>query len=195
MRKEKAFWGMGKGARFLQGSLVSSPLIYSQVLNKRKLLSIIIITHPVNETLTTPNLTGFDFPRRAARSPFIFPPIYLFPTVSTRSPPFSRNKNHHKRRSLLLTFPRHATLIARPLTALPKSTPGLLDQTRMTDAAILGPVVLLSRTVSANHAISVFVRMVALRVVALVAGEDFGAATEAEPAVGFAVVGTAAVPG
>ena len=65
----------------------------------------------------------------------------------------------------------------------------------MTYTAVLGPIVLLSRTVSANHAVSVFVRMVAVRVVALVAGEDFGAATEAEPAVGFAVVGTAAVPG
>ena len=65
----------------------------------------------------------------------------------------------------------------------------------MTDAAILGPVVLLSRAVSANHAVGVFVWMIAFRVVALVAGEDFGAATEAEPAVGFAVVGAAAVPG
>ena len=65
----------------------------------------------------------------------------------------------------------------------------------MTDAAVLGPIILLSRTVSANHAVGVFVGMIAVRVVALVAGEDFGTATEAEPAVGFAVVGTAAVPG
>ena len=65
----------------------------------------------------------------------------------------------------------------------------------MTDAAVLGPIVLLPRAVPANHAVGVFVRVVASRVVALVAGEDFGTAAEAEPAVGFAVVGAAAVPG
>ena len=65
----------------------------------------------------------------------------------------------------------------------------------MTHATVLRPIILLSRTVSANHAVGVLVRMVAVRVVALVAGEHFGAAAEAEPAVGFAVVGAAAAPG
>ena len=168
-------------------------LLYSQILNKRKLLPI-ITAQPVNEAMTTPNLPGFDFPRGTTRSPLIFPRIYWCRRISTCSPFFSQTKTLKYERSGL-TFPRHATLIARPLTAFPKPTPGLLDQTRMTDAAVLGPIILLPRAVSANHAVGMFVRMVAVRVMALVAGEDFGAAAEAEPAVGFAVVGAAAVPG
>lgn len=65
----------------------------------------------------------------------------------------------------------------------------------MTDGTILGSIILLSRTVSADHAIGMFVRMIAFGIVAFVTGEDFRTATEAEPAVALAVVGAAAVSG
>lgn len=65
----------------------------------------------------------------------------------------------------------------------------------MTNAAILGSIILLSRTESANHAISVLIRMIAFAIMAFVAGEHFRAATESEPAVGLAIVGTSAISG
>ena len=87
--------------------------------------------------------------------------------------------NHVK----LHTFPRHATLIPRPLAPLPKPTPGLLDQTRPTNATILRSVILFSRTEPANHPIGVLVRMIGFRIMTFIAGKDLGAATEAEPTV------------
>lgn len=65
----------------------------------------------------------------------------------------------------------------------------------MANSAILRSIILLSRTVPTNHAVGVLIRMIAFAIVTFVAGEYFRATTEAEPAVGLAVVGTAAIPG
>ena len=100
---------------------------------------------------------------------------YLAPSVQLNPFPSAQNEPP--------TFPRHATLIPRPLAPLPKPAPGLLDQTRSTDATILRSVILLPGTKPADHAVGVLVRMVRFGVVAFVAGEDLGAAAEAEPAV------------
>ena len=58
----------------------------------------------------------------------------------------------------------------------------------MTHATILGPEILLAGAEPANHAVGVLVRMVGCEVVTPVAGEDFGAAREPEPAVRFGVM-------
>ena len=65
----------------------------------------------------------------------------------------------------------------------------------MTNAAVLGSIILLSRTESANHAVGVLIRMIAFGIMTFVAGEHFRAATESEPAVGLPIVGAAAVSG
>ena len=65
----------------------------------------------------------------------------------------------------------------------------------MTDTTVFGSIILLSRTVSANHAISVLIRMIAFSIMTFVAGEDLRAATESEPTVGFAIVGAATSSG
>ena len=62
----------------------------------------------------------------------------------------------------------------------------------MTNAAVFGPVILLARAVSADHAVGVLVGVIGRLVVAFVAGKNFQAAAETEPAVAFGVVGTAA---
>ena len=62
----------------------------------------------------------------------------------------------------------------------------------MTDTTVLGSVVLLARAEPTDHTISVLVGVVRCFVVTFVAGEDFGAAAETEPTVGFAVMGAAA---
>lgn len=65
----------------------------------------------------------------------------------------------------------------------------------MTNATIFRPIILLPRAIPAYHAISMLIRMIALRIMTLVAGKDFRAAAEAEPAIALAVVGTAAATG
>lgn len=69
------------------------------------------------------------------------------------------------------TFPRHAALIARPFASLPKPASSLLDKTRMTNATVLGSVILFSGTVPAYHSIGVLVRMITFAIVTFVAGE------------------------
>ena len=124
-----------------------------------------------------------DLPRHTTRSSFILPWICFH---SQHTHLFSRlPRGPH-------AFPRHATLIARPLASLPKPTPSLLNETRMTDPTILWSIILLSRTVPTNHAISVLIWMIAFCIMTFVAGEYFRTATKAEPAVGFTVVGAAA---
>lgn len=65
----------------------------------------------------------------------------------------------------------------------------------MANPAILWPVILLARAESADHTIGMLVGMIGRVIVAFIAGEDFGAAAEAEPAVAFAVVLAAAATG
>ena len=101
-----------------------------------------------------------------------------------------KRENDHQR-----TFPRHLRLIPRPLSPLPKPIPSLLNQTRMTDPTVLRSVVLLTRAVSANHTISMFIGMVTRPIVAFVACKYFRAAAEAEPTVAFAVMLAAAAAG
>lgn len=62
----------------------------------------------------------------------------------------------------------------------------------MTNATVLGSVVLFARAESANHTIGVLVGVIGYFVVAFVAGENFGTAVETKPTVRFAVVSAAA---
>ena len=108
--------------------------------------------------------TSLDLPRHTTRSSFILPWICFH---SQHTHPFSSlPQGPH-------AFPRHATLIARPLASLPKPTPCLLNETRMTDRTILWSIILLSRTVPTNHAISVLIGMIAFCIMTFVAGEHF----------------------
>lgn len=61
--------------------------------------------------------------------------------------------------------------------------------------ANLGSIILFPRTMATDHPVSVLVQMIAFGVMTFVAGKYLRAAAEAEPAVGFAVVDTAAVSG
>lgn len=65
----------------------------------------------------------------------------------------------------------------------------------MTMNTILRPVHLLAGAEATDHAIGMFIGMLLRGVMAAVAGVDFGAAGEAEPAVGFGVVIAAAATG
>lgn len=65
----------------------------------------------------------------------------------------------------------------------------------MASTTVLGSIILLSRTVPTDHAIGMFIRMIAFGIVASITGEDLRTATEAKPAVALAVVGTAAIAG
>lgn len=139
--------------------------------------------------LTGTSPTSLDLPRCTTRSAFILPRIW-FDIQSAHTFPIKKTPELGPH-----TFPRHATLITRPFPSLPKPTPSLLNETRMTRTTIFGSVILLSRTVPADHAVGMFIRMIAFGVVAFITGEDFRTATEAKPAVALAVVGTAAVSG
>ena len=104
---------------------------------------------------------------------------------STTSPPLILSR----------ILPRHLALIPRSLTTFPEPASGFLYKTRTTDAALFRPIVLLPRAITADHPVSMLIRMVACGVMAFVACKDFRAAAETEPAVAFAVVLTAAAPG
>ena len=118
--------------------------------------------HTIHDAVTTPVLPALGF---LATPPGLL--LYFLGSefkVSIHIPSPRRPRSPH-------TFPRHATLIARPLAPFPEPTPGLFDKTRMANATILGSVVLFSRTVSTDHSIGVLVRMVSFGVMTLVAGE------------------------
>jgi hypothetical protein len=65
----------------------------------------------------------------------------------------------------------------------------------MTDPTILRPIVLLSTTMSTNHAIRPLIVMFLPFIMALVASINLLTTAEAEPTVGFRVVTTAAAFG
>lgn len=92
---------------------------------------------------------------------------------------------------LPLILPTHLDPISRPLPSLPEPTSSPLPhQTPMTNPTLLGSIILLPTTPSANHAISPLIDMLFAFVVAFITGVYFLAAGEAEPAIGFGVMAT-----
>jgi hypothetical protein len=119
------------------------------------------------------------------------PPTEVFFDTTTGVISSSRLRCTTRPSKLPLVLPTHLHSISRPLATLPEAPSSFpTHQTAMTNPTILGTVVLLSGTVTTNHAVGPFVMMLLSFIVTFVARVDFLATAESKPSIRLCIVTT-----